>query len=111
MRIPVFARGANPRVDRPILKKSKSYADEQVVLGRAEYIHPTNPAHGIICRELLYFGPPRFEAEPNDLLNSFNLSGELRGVKFIPPSNDPRLGILAQLRAGWDWSGEQALAG
>ncbi len=46
----MFARGANPRVDRPILKKSVSYTDEQVASGRADYVDPTDRSKGIICR-------------------------------------------------------------
>lgn len=110
MRIPVFARRANPAVDRPIQRKSKFYADGEVAAGRADYIDPANPVKGIICRELLYFGERKLQAEPDDCPNAFRANGELRGVKFIPPPNDPRLAILAAIRAGWDWSVEQVPA-
>jgi hypothetical protein len=111
MRIPVFARGANPSSDRPILRKSKSYADEQVGCGRADYVDDRDPAKGIVCRELLYFGAPTFEPQPADFSNAFRPTGELRGVKFVPPVTDPRLAILAGLKAGWDWQFENAIAG
>jgi len=106
MRIPVFARRANPSADRPIVKKSESYADAQVAAGLADYVDPKDKRKGIIARE--YLASSRVAAaEPGDLPNCFRADGELRGVKFIPPSNDPRLAILARIRAGWDWSTEQ----
>lgn len=58
MRFPVFARGANPRIDRPILRKSKDYVESQVAMARAQWVDESNHSKGIVCRELLYFGPP-----------------------------------------------------
>ncbi len=81
MRIPVFARGANPAIDRPILRKSVTYCDLQVVEGRADYIDFTDKSRGIICRELLYFGPRAIPMEPVDL-KSVDFA-EIPGVRFV----------------------------
>lgn len=87
MRIPVFARGANPRVERPILKKSKSYCDQQVMLGIADYIDPTDPSKGMLCRELLYFGEREFKAETVDP-TKLNLAAlEVGNARFRAPSS------------------------
>lgn len=56
MRIPVFARGANPRVDRFLQKKSLSYCLDEVLHGRADWIDPNEMRKGIICRQRLYIG-------------------------------------------------------
>jgi len=56
MRIPVFARRADPSVDKPILHKSLSYIEQQIALGWADWIDPKDFRKGIICRELLNFG-------------------------------------------------------
>lgn len=65
MRIPVFARRANPSVDRPILRKSESYARDQVLAGRAHWIDPDEPRKGVVCREILFFGERRTPLPPN----------------------------------------------
>jgi hypothetical protein len=113
MRIPVFARGANPRVDRPILRKSKRYTDDQVAAGRADYIDPLEPAKGIICRELIYFGP-RTVIEPPATTTSVSMA-ELPGLKFVPPQTEKnptlqRIHVDNILIAAisWDWSLEAA---
>jgi hypothetical protein len=64
MRIPVFARRANPSVDRPILRKSESYAKDQIERGRAVWVDPDDPRQGIICREILFFGERRTPLSP-----------------------------------------------
>lgn len=114
MRIPVFARGANPRVDRPILRKSKRYTDDQVAAGRADYIDPQDPARGIICRELIYFGP-RTVIDPPATTTSAAMA-ELPGLKFIPPASSEKNPTLQRIlieplfaaAASWDWSRETA---
>jgi hypothetical protein len=109
MRIPVFARGANPRIDRPILKKSKSYADEQVALANADYIDPSDPAKGIICRELLYFGARPVTVKTADL-STLPLS-EIPGVRFVGPRNPvPHFVSTLSPDQGWDWAQERASA-
>lgn len=100
MRIPVFARGSNPRFDRPILRKSESYATQQVDEFRADWIDPGDHAKGIVCRGSLYFGPPKFE----ETQNSYALV-EIPGVFFVPPPTDTRP-RLAAVRAAWDWTRE-----
>lgn len=105
MRIPVFARRANPCVDRPILRKSESYANEQIQWGRATWVDPEDPRKGIICREVLYFGerltPPAADTGNS---NSFVV-----GVKFQPPksaifSTIPRTHYLLRNREIYgDW--------
>jgi len=76
MRIPVFARRANPSADRPIVKKSESYADAQVAAGLADYVDPKDKRKGIIARE--YLASSRVAAaEPGDLPNCFRADGEL----------------------------------
>lgn len=106
MRIPVFARRANPSVDRPILRKSESYARDQVLSGRAHWIDPDEPRQGIICHEILYFGERallRTEiVELGKEFNPFRADGELKGVKFQPPKSDLRPSFAA-IRERWDW--------
>lgn len=119
MRIPVFGRGANPRIDPPILRKSESYAALQVAERRADWIDPTDHAKGILCRELIYFGPRAVQVEtiPVSCLNSL-CSAELPGIRFIPPpafKPNPTLPHLNQetlLHSAphWDWSAEAASA-
>ena len=105
MRFPVFARGANPRVDRAILRKSKTYIETQIALGLADWVNAGDPRQGIICRETVYFGERKSSASvEKSSAGAFRADGELRGVKFIPPVGDSRLAVLASLRAGWDWS-------
>jgi hypothetical protein len=67
MRIPVFARGSNPAIDRRIQKKSLSYATGEVEAGRADWVDPADPAKGIICREFLYSGQRLIAAAPEAL--------------------------------------------
>jgi hypothetical protein len=57
MRFPVFARGSNPRVDSPIIRKKLTYLEQQVEAGIADWVDAADNRQGIICRELLYFGP------------------------------------------------------
>jgi len=101
MRIPVFARRANPRVDRPILKKSHTYAASQVEAGLADWIDPTDLRKGIVCREMLNRErPPQFEPETGTCSSDRAL-----GVKFIgPPNPIPHFRSDLGRGGGWDWS-------
>jgi len=114
MRIPVFARGANPRFDRPFIRKSASYAAGEIVAGRADYVDPLDPSKGIICRELLYFGAPKMEPASEATSGSGGWIGnEIAGVRFVPP-NTPRNPTLPRIQidtllaaaARWDWQNE-----
>lgn len=114
MRIPVFARRANPSVDRPILRKSEFYAVEEVLRGRADWIDPENHRRGIICREMLYFGPRTTPIEVETVTVS-RLPGEIPGLRFIPAKMEknptlPRLilGSLQSSAQSWDWHGATA---
>ena len=115
MRIPVFGRGANPRIDLPILRKSESYAALQVEERRADWINPDDHSRGILCRELIYFGPRAVYLETVELSTAF--PAELPGIRFIPPPNQknptlPHLESQNLLAAApqWDWSAEPASA-
>lgn len=108
MRIPVFAKRANPSVERPILKKSLSYATEQVAAGRAAWVDPTAPRKGIVCMEMLYFGERKFAPEENT-----GAGGYQPGLKFVPPNMEKnpliaRVAIFPIFTAArnWDWSVE-----
>ena len=54
MRIPVFARGSNPAIDRPNQRKSESYGIAEVDAFRADWIDPADHSKGILCRAFLY---------------------------------------------------------
>ena len=64
MRIPVFARGANPAIDRPNQRKSVSYGAAEVEAGRADWVDPNDLAKGILCRAFLYSGERLITAAP-----------------------------------------------
>ncbi len=108
MRIPVFARHANPRVDTPILRKSITYIQEQIDKGRAHWVDVGNPRKGIVCREMLNFGGrPKDEPESE----STHIFAELPGKKVIPAKMQqnptlPRLHIdpLRIAATRWDWA-------
>ena len=104
MRFPVFPRGSNPRVDRPILRKNRTYVEEQINLGLADWVNLADPRQGIIARELLRFGP---KAQP-DPVYTFS-PAELPGLRFVPPPNTAHPS-MASIRAGWDWSVDAATA-
>lgn len=67
MRIPVFARGSNPAIDRPNQRKSLTYGQVEVDAGRADWIDPTDPSKGIVCRAFLYSGETLKPVEPEKL--------------------------------------------
>ena len=60
----MFAKRSNPFVDRPILRKSKNYVEQQVSHGRAHWVDPEDHKKGIVCREMLYFGERALKPEP-----------------------------------------------
>lgn len=93
MRIPVFARRANPSIDRPILKKSFSYVTDQVNAGRADWIDRLKPQRGIICREMLYFGERHEFVETIAPIKIVGWgSGEIPGLRFVGPK--PRIQLV-----------------
>ena len=53
MRIPVFARRSNPAVDRPIIRKSLSYAETQIADRLADWVDVNDKRQGIVAREYL----------------------------------------------------------
>lgn len=53
LRIPVFARGSNPAIDPPILRKSAVYCERQVLDRLADWLNPDDRSAGIIAREYL----------------------------------------------------------
>jgi hypothetical protein len=83
MRFPVFARRANPSVEKPILHKSKTYVFEQVASGRADWVDPSQPKRGIIARETLYFGPRELRIV-EDTGSSAGLG--FGALKFVDPN-------------------------
>ena len=118
MRVPVYPRGSNPRVDRPILRKSIHYAEEQVVNFLASWIDPLDPAKGIVALDFLPSGKA-IDAAPEqiDRLTSSLSPAEVGGCKFCPPNTPknptiPRIHLESlQLAAiNWDWSKEASLA-
>ncbi len=108
MRFPVFARRADPRVDRPIVRKNLNYLETQVAEGLADWVDPCDPSRGIIAREYL----PSGKAQSPDPVSVETLTlprAELPGVRYVPPASDPRPRI-SSVRAGWDWSIESIAA-
>lgn len=67
MRIPVFARGSNPAIDRPNQRKSIAYGYEEVNAGRADWIDPEDHRKGILCRAFFYQGETLKPAAPEQL--------------------------------------------
>lgn len=85
----MFARGSSPQIDRPILRKSKLYVEDQVSIGRAEWVDANDHTKGILCRELLYFGPPdALGYDPLPLGSRLKLAPlELPGLIFREPQS------------------------
>lgn len=112
MRIPVFARRANPSVDRPILRKSRAYAEEQIKNGLADWVDYLDPRKGIIAREYLPSG--KALAPSAEELGTLTCSSDKAlGVIFRKPPmpENPTLphvqfATLAQMAPRWDWSCE-----
>lgn len=108
MRIPVFARGSNPAVDRRLQRKSESYGIAEVAAARADWVDPLDHSKGIICRAILYSGGQRFVAETVSV-DSISPPPDA-GLKFIPPKSWknptlPRIHVdgLLQAASGWDF--------
>ena len=124
MKISVYPRGANPRVDRHIQRKSLSYCEDQVNLyGTAEWVDAADHSQGIICRDFLYFGEKIAPPTPTQLekLKNRLRSGlpplEPDGCRFIPPPMEknctlPRVNLENVLLSAlaWDWTMEPANA-
>lgn len=89
MRFPVFARRSNPRIDSPILRKSKSYVTDQVNHGLADWVDLRDFSKGIVAREMLYFGERPQKVETADLSKCLP-PVELPGVRFILPIEQAR---------------------
>jgi hypothetical protein len=96
-------------IDRAFLRKSSSYAMEQVAAGRADWVDSADPAKGIVVRELIYFGPKTTSIPLVD--DSRPCNDRALGLRFIPAANAGQtLGhvhpsILCS-RDNWDWSKE-----
>ena len=67
MKISVYARGSNPAVDRHIQRKSLSYCERQVKEALADWVDPSDPTKGILCREFLAFGEKLTPAAPEQV--------------------------------------------
>lgn len=109
MRFPVFRRGADPRSERPILRKSKSYVEDQVDHGRADWVDDDDHSKGIICRERIYVGPREIPVETVDV-SSIPPDA---GLKYIPPKSwkNPDIArvhrqTMIAASQSWDWSAE-----
>jgi len=128
MKVSVYPRGANPRIDRHIQRKSLTYATAQVEMyGAADWVDPADHAKGIICRNHLYLGekverivaatPEEVKKLTRGKLRSALPPAELGNCKFIPPAMErnstlPRITIeyLATAAPNWDWTMEPASA-
>jgi hypothetical protein len=117
MKVPVYPRGADPRVARPILRKSHYYAAEQVLACRADWVDSEDPRKGIVPREFLPSGKVYgASAEQIELLEELGPPPDA-GLRFIPPPMEqnptlPRINIdpLCTAAPSWDWSYEGAPA-
>jgi hypothetical protein len=106
MRFPVFARRSNPAFDQPIVRKSKSYVTDQVEHGVAEWIDALDRSKGIICREMLYFGPRAFPSLSTAIVLEDRGSEtpiELPGLHMEFPKSCAGES-MASVRANWDWN-------
>jgi hypothetical protein len=79
MRVPVFARGSNPAIDRPIVRKSVFYAFEQVENFLADWIDPDDHRKGIIAREFLP-SAKQYAVEPEDI----STLQHVPGIRYLP---------------------------
>lgn len=85
MRLRVFARRANPAIDRPILHKSAAYCEDAVNTRFADWVDPQDHSKGIIAREMLPSGKIAVTVEiaaTSSLLPPLEPSG----CKFVPPT-------------------------
>jgi len=92
MRIDVFARGANPRIDRPNQRKNVKYGEEEVRAGRADWINPDDHSQGILCRAFLYSGQTLKPADRDQISHLSRrrslASSEVQGLNFDDPMKD-----------------------
>lgn len=108
MRIPVFARGANPAIDQPNQRKSQSYGLQEVEAGRADWIDATDHSKGILCRAFLYSGEALKLAQPEQV-RQLSLRGalpplEVHGTVTFEPQislvkREDRHGLIVRARA------------
>lgn len=124
MKAHVYPRGANPRIDRHIQRKSMAYCVEQVeVYGTAEWVDPKDQTKGIICCDFLYLGEKVSPPSPGVIeklkkrLRSSLPPAEVGNCRFVHPTREKnptlvRINIddLVIAAAGWDWSKEPASA-
>jgi hypothetical protein len=118
MRIPVFARGSNPAIDRRIQRKSESYGLAEVAAGRADWVDPSDHSKGIICRAFLYSGGRQSHAVTVDVDSICPGSTPPdAGLKFVRPNtwknpSLPRIHVHGLLVSAptWDWSGDPIFA-
>jgi hypothetical protein len=108
MRIPVFARGSNPAIDRPNQRKSLNYCRAEVEAGRADWVEGTDPTMGILCRAFLYSGeklkPAQFEQMRRLSFRSSLPPLEVGGTQFKDPDQsftkrEDRLCLIVRARA------------
>ncbi len=89
MRIPVFARGSNPAIDRPNQRKSESYGIAEVDAFRADWIDPADHSKGILCRAFLYSGQYLKPASPEQVSKLSRRNSlpalEVHGSQFDDP--------------------------
>jgi hypothetical protein len=85
MKFPVFAKGAEPSIDRRIQRKSMSYITEEVTRGRADWVDSADRRKGIICREMLWLGLKPLAPEPECL--SPMRGAEIPGIIFKEPAS------------------------
>jgi hypothetical protein len=128
MKVSVYPRGANPRVDRHIQRKSLQYATDQVeVYGAAEWVDPADHMKGIVCRDRLSFGekiqvvvaatPEEIKKLTRGRLRSSLPPAEVGNCKFIPPpsqKNETLVRVILEpvliASHNWDWTMEPATA-
>ena len=103
MKFPVFSRRSNPAVDRPIVRKSRSYVEDQIARKRAVWVDPSDARKGIVCCEMLFFGNRPLPTPPS---RPDYFPAELPGLRFQQPATSA-LPSMAAIRANWDWSREQ----
>jgi hypothetical protein len=98
MRIPVYRRGADPRLEVPLMRKSRFYAEQQVREGLADWVDYGDPRKGIICREMLRFGPREMPVVISRSLQILPAS-EVHGTKYVGPQRGPLYaGLLVRAR-------------
>lgn len=103
MRVNVYSRGSNPRIDRRILRKSASYALEQVEKLLADWVDPDDWSKGIVAREYL---PSEKHTLPTE---ADNTSLGMPHLKFIPPPGAKDvMGMVRDRNAQgkWNWEPE-----